>query len=106
MNTSWILLLTAGAFQILFSAALKLSQNFTHIPWGVAACLGALASFGCFTLSLRQIPLGVAYAVWSAVGVIGTSAVGMILFQESAGPTKIALLVVLVGSVVGLHLIG
>lgn len=79
----WSILLAAAiAGEIFGTAMLKLSQGFTK-PWPVAGILlGYGLAFYCLSLSLKSIPLGMAYAIWSGVGLVLTAAVGVFVFGE------------------------
>ncbi|MBC8078603.1 MAG: multidrug efflux SMR transporter [Chloroflexales bacterium] len=102
---AWLILLLAGLFEIGFTTSLKLSHNFSELWPSLAFLLCAGLSFGLLSRALKTIPLGTAYAVWSSIGAIGTVLVGIAFFSEPASFARIALLVVMIGAVVGLKLI-
>ena len=78
----WIFLILAGAFEIGFTACLKMSNGFTRLWWSLAFVLFAGISFLFLNLSIAVIPLGTAYAIWTGIGAAGTTVVGMVAFQE------------------------
>ena len=74
---SWLLLFFAGLFEIAWALGLKYSEGFTRLWPSVATVLALIASLTLLGLSLRQLPLGTAYAVWSGIGALGTVALGI-----------------------------
>ncbi len=105
MNTAWIYLLTAGVFELGFTTCLKLSQNFTRIPYILGFLLCGLISFYSLNKSLGTIPLGTAYAVWTGIGAFGTALIGIIYFNEPASLPRLLLLAGLIGCVAGLKML-
>ena len=61
---------------------------------------------GLLGLSIRTLPLGTAYAVWTGIGAVGTAIVGIVLFREPATVARIACLTLIVLGVGGLRLLG
>jgi quaternary ammonium compound-resistance protein SugE len=102
---AWFILVLAGLFEIGFTLSLKYSENFTQFWPSVSFVVCAALSFGLLTRAIKEIPLGTAYAVWTSIGAVGTALMGIVLFGESASFGRIALLLVMVGAVVGLKLI-
>lgn len=102
---AWLFLLLAGLFEIGFTTSLKLSHNFSELWPSLAFLVCAGLSFWLLTRALTSIPLGTAYAVWTSIGAVGTVLVGIIAFGEPVTFGRIALLLVMIGAVVGLKLI-
>lgn len=80
---SFLLLFLAIACEICGSTALKASQGFTRLGPVLLVGLGYSMAFYLMSLSLKQIPLSTAYAIWSGVGTVGTVLIGVLLFRES-----------------------
>ena len=101
----WIFLLIAGSLEMGFTTSMKLSEGFSRFPF-VASFLG-FAFFSLFFLnkSLAGVPMGTAYAVWTGIGALGTSAIGIVFFHEPAGVARLLMLVFLIGSVMGLKIV-
>jgi len=100
---AWLLLLLAGAFEILWTFTLKASEGFTK-PFYVALmllCIGATTLL--LSLAVKTLPLGTAYAVWVGIGIVGTAAVGVVLFDESASPARLGAIGLIVAGVAMLH---
>ncbi len=99
-NRGWLWLLAAGAFEIGFTTCLKLDGLVADILFAVAASL----SFYCMTRAMRSIPIGTAYAVWTAIGAVGTVIVGIVAFGDPATPLRLALLGLIVAVIIALKL--
>jgi quaternary ammonium compound-resistance protein SugE len=99
---SWAYLMLAGLFEIGFASSLKLTEGFTKL-WPTlifAACL--LLGFVFLEKSLKDIPIGTAYAVWTGIGAAGTALIGIIVYKEPATALRLFFIATLVGSIIGL----
>lgn len=102
---SWIYLVIAGLFEIGFTTFLKLSENFTRFWPTVSFLVLAVFSFLALSMSLKAIPLGTAYAVWTGIGAFGTALIGIMYFSESADFWRILFLITLISSIIGLKFV-
>ena len=101
---SWLLLLFAGLFEIAWALGLKYSEGFTRLWPSVLTVCALIASLTLLGLSLRQLPLGTAYAVWSGIGALGTVTVGVLLFGESVSPLRLVSVGLILIGITGLKL--
>ena len=69
--------------EVIATTALKLSDGFTKFVPSVIVVVGYGASFYLLSISLKVIPIGLAYAIWSGVGIVLTVIVGMFIWSES-----------------------
>lgn len=100
----WVLLVVCIAFEILATSLLKASAGFTRPWYGVASMASYWVCFALLSVVLTRIPVGVAYAIWSGVGVVGIALIGWLLFRQSLNPMQIGCIgLVLIGAI-GLHL--
>lgn len=99
---AWMFLLIAGLFEMGFTTFLKLSESFTRFWPTVAFFVLAILSFASLSLSLKSIPLGTAYAVWTGIGAFGTALIGMAFFGESTNFWRLFFLLCLILSIIGL----
>ncbi|MEU5991196.1 multidrug efflux SMR transporter [Spirillospora sp. NPDC047418] len=100
---AWVFLLIASLMELVWATALKESDGLTK-PWPTAIGLAvALLSVVVLSLSLRTLPVGTAYAVFTGLGALGVAAVGMVAFGESASPTRVGFLGLIIIGVVGLQ---
>ena len=100
----WLLL--AIGSEIVATSALKASDGFTRLVPGIVVVVGYAVSFYFLSLSLREIPLGVVYAVWSGIGTAAIALIGVVFFQETLGWAGIAGIVLIVLGVVLLNASG
>jgi quaternary ammonium compound-resistance protein SugE len=75
---AWILLVVAGLLEVVWAFAMKQSQGFTRIAPSIVTGVAMLASVGLLAISMRSLPLGSAYAVWTGIGALGAFVVGVI----------------------------
>jgi quaternary ammonium compound-resistance protein SugE len=75
----WFYLMVAGIFEVWWAVGLKYSQGFTKIIPSILTLIGMIASFYFLSLSLKSLPIGTVYAIWTGIGTIGTVLLGIIL---------------------------
>lgn len=100
----WFLLALAITGEVIGTAALKASDGFTRWPYGVLAAVGYGIAFYFLSLVLRSIPIGVAYAVWSGVGVVAVTLIGLFAFGQRLDLPAIIGITMIVGGVLVLNL--
>ena len=97
---AWVLLFAAGLLEIVWAYAMKLSQGFTHLGATILTLLTMLASFGLLSVSMKSLPLGTAYTIWTGIGAIGTFFLGVVALNEPATATRIVAAVLIVAGLV------
>ena len=101
MYTSWIYLIVAIVAEVIATSALKASDGFSKLWPSALTVLGYCVAFYCLSLTLRNIPVGVAYAGWSGLGVVLITAVSWILFgQKLDAPALIGMGLIVAGVIV------
>lgn len=102
--TTWLVLLGAIGFEVMGTTLLQQSQQFTKpLPTaGLAVCYGI--AFYLLTLALKQMPVGLAYAIWSGLGVVLISLIGLVLFKQKLDGPAIIGLGLIIGGVVVINL--
>lgn len=99
---AWIILLIAGVFEIGWAVGLKYTEGFTKpIPTALTA-ISLVLSMALLGWSVKTLPLGTAYAVWTGVGAVGTAIVGIVLFKEPATAARLVCLGLIVAGILGL----
>lgn len=84
---AWVLLLAAIGFEVAGTLSLRASEGFAKWGWAVPVTVGYLTSFALLALVLKRgIPVGVAYGVWAAVGVVATAVLAHYLFADPFTP--------------------
>jgi small multidrug resistance pump len=79
---NWLYLAVAIVLEVVATSALKASDGFTKLWPTLLVVLGYAAAFYMLSLTLRSMPVGVVYAVWSGVGVVLITLVGWLVFQQ------------------------
>ncbi len=101
---AWIILFIAGLCEIGWAVGLKYTEGFSRLwpsVWTVAAMIVSIALLGW---SLKVLPLGTAYAVWTGIGAVGTALLGMYLFGESREVARLLSIGLIVAGIIGLKL--
>ena len=101
----WIYLLLAGLFEIGFAVGLKYTQGFTRLWPSVGTLVTAAISLWLLTQSLKTLPVGTAYAIWTGIGALGVVTLGVLLFDESMSPARLLCIGLIVTGVVGLKVV-
>jgi quaternary ammonium compound-resistance protein SugE len=102
--TGWHALLLAGLLEIVWAFGLKYSDGFTRFWPSIATIVAVGFSFGLLALSLKSIPFGTAYAVWTGIGAAGTAFVGILVFNESADLARVVCITLIITGAIGLKL--
>lgn len=101
----WVYLLIAGTFEVTWAVALKMSQGFSqHLPAAITL-VGMAASMFFLGLSLRQLPLGIAYAIWTGMGIMGTFIFSVCVFHEAGSPGQWLCVGLIASGIAGLKLL-
>ncbi|KAK0350835.1 hypothetical protein LTR94_027398 [Friedmanniomyces endolithicus] len=101
---TWASLTGAIVFEVVGTTLLQASEQFTRL-WptlGLAACYGA--AFFLLSLALRQMPVGLAYAIWSGLGVVAISLIGLVVFGQKLDLPAVAGLALIVTGVLVINL--
>ena len=101
----WLVLFLAGLFEIAWAVGLKYTHGLTRLWPTVGTVLAMLASFWFLAQAARTLQLGTAYAVWTGMGVVGTTLCGMILFDEPRDLVRIGCITLILAGIAGLKLL-
>ncbi|HUU24302.1 MAG TPA: multidrug efflux SMR transporter [Methyloceanibacter sp.] len=101
---SWALLVLAGLFEIGFASTLKLTDGFTKLWPTLIFTVCIVLSFLLLNKTLKDIPIGTAYAVWTGIGAAGTAIVGILVYKEPSTALRLFFIATLIGSIIGLKL--
>lgn len=102
----WIYLILAIAFELAGTTCMKISNGFTKLLPVAGTLLAYTICFTFFALSLKKIPISVAYAIWGAAGITAVSIIGIFVFKESISVLKIISILFIVLGVIGLNFSG
>lgn len=101
---AWIILFIAGLFEIGWAVGLKFTEGFTRFWPTVWTAVSLVASMALLGWSVKTLPLGTAYAVWTGIGAVGTVVVGILLFKEPATVARLVCVAMIVAGILGLKL--
>lgn len=88
-------------FEIIATSALKKSEQFTQLLPSIITIVGYFAAFYFLSFAIRTIPVGIAYAIWSGVGIVLITIIGAIFFKQIPDlPAIIGLALIMIGVVV------
>ncbi|MDR0911224.1 MAG: QacE family quaternary ammonium compound efflux SMR transporter [Methanobrevibacter sp.] len=102
----WIYLIIAGFLEIGWAISLKFSNGLTNILMVISTAVIMILSLFFLSLSLKSLPLGTAYAIWTAIGAVGLVIVGMIFLGESKSIIRIFCIMLIIGGIIGLKITG
>jgi len=102
---AWTLLCIAGLIEIAFAFCMKWSEGFTRLIPALCTIAAGVSSVFLLSLSLRTLPVGTGYAVWTGIGAAGTAILGIAVLGDSADPLRILCIVLILAGVIGLKLV-
>jgi quaternary ammonium compound-resistance protein SugE len=102
---AWLTLVVAGLFEVGWAVSLKYTDGFTRLGPTLLTVASMGLSLALLGLALKTLPLGTAYAVWTGIGTIGTAALGMALFGESADAPRLLCIGLIVAGIAGLKFV-
>jgi quaternary ammonium compound-resistance protein SugE len=97
---AWILLFVAGLLEVVWAFTMKLSEGFTHPMSSIITIVAMIASFALLSMSMRTLPLGTAYTVWTGIGAVGAFALGIVALGEPANLPRVLAAVLIVSGIV------
>lgn len=101
MGRSYIYLILAIVFEIIATTFLKKSEEFSKLIPSIITVIGYSAAFYFLSLTLRQIPVGITYAIWSGVGIIFITIIGIVAFKQVPDlPAIIGIALIVIGVII------
>lgn len=101
MGRSYLFLALAIVFEIIATTFLKKSEEFSKLWPSVVTVAGYACAFYFLSLSLRQIPVGITYAIWSGVGIVFITIIGIVAFKQVPDlPAIIGIALIILGVIV------
>jgi quaternary ammonium compound-resistance protein SugE len=98
--TAWVLLIVAGVLEVVWAFTMKLSNGFTRPAASIVTLVAMIASFALLSVSMRTLPLGTAYTVWTGIGAVGAFVVGVIALGEPATALRVVAAVLIVCGII------
>ena len=101
----WVFLVLAGVLEVTWAIAMKSSNGFTVLLPSLITGIGYILSAVFLALALKQLPLGTAYAMWTGFCIVGTTILGVAMFNEKLSVLQVICVSLIVVGIVGLKLL-
>lgn len=101
---AWLLLILAGLLEILWAFTMKQSDGFTRLTPTIVTLVAMVASFALLSISMKTLPLGTAYTVWTGIGAVGAFIVGVMVLGESVTLMRVTAAALIVGGILMMKL--
>lgn len=97
---AWLILILAGVFEVIWAYSMKLSEGFTKLVPSIVTIIFMVLSIILLSFSMRSLPLGTAYTVWTGIGAIGSFLLGIFFLHEPMGAMRMLAAVLIVSGLV------
>ncbi|MGE8600678.1 MAG: DMT family transporter [Acinetobacter calcoaceticus] len=97
---AWAILILAGVFEIIWAYSMKMSEGFTRLTPSIITVVFMILSVVLLSMSMKTLPLGTAYTVWTGIGAIGSFLVGIFFLNEPIGAMRMIAAVLIVSGLV------
>lgn len=101
---AWIYLIIAGILEIAWAIGLKYTEGWTKLVPSLLTGATLIASFYFLSAAVKTLPIGTAYAVWTGIGTVGATILGMFIFGEPREMSRILCILLIVAGISGLKL--
>ncbi|QIB35590.1 DMT family transporter [Ancylobacter pratisalsi] len=99
---AWVYLGIAGLLEVVFAMSMKSAEGFTRLGPTVLTVITGAFGFLCLGMALKDLPVSVAYPIWTAIGTLGTVLFGTLILGETLGVGKMICLAMIVIGITGL----
>lgn len=96
----WVQLVIAGLLEVVWAYFMKKSAGLTLLVPSIICIVTMVASVALLSLSMRSLPLGTAYTVWTGIGAVGAFTLGIVMLGEAASPMRIGAAVLIVAGII------
>lgn len=97
---AWVFLFIAGILEIVWAFFMKQSEGFTKLVPSSITIVTMIASFALLSYSMKTLPLGTVYTIWTGVGAVGAFAIGIVFLGEQISPMRIGAAALIVAGLV------
>ena len=97
---AWLILIIAGVFEVIWAFTMKQSEGFTRLWPSIITLVTMIVSFGLLSWSMRVLPLGTAYTVWTGIGAVGAFIVRIVVLGEATNALRVLAAVLIVSGLV------
>ena len=100
VKMAWVILILAGIFEIIWAYSMKMSEGFTRLTPSVVTIVFMILSVVLLSISMRTLPLGTAYTVWTGIGAMGSFILGIMVLNEPMTAMRMIAAVLIVSGLV------
>ena len=97
---AWAILILAGIFEVIWAYSMKLSDGFTKLTPSVVTIIFMILSVVLLSISMKTLPLGTAYTIWTGIGALGSFVIGIIILNEPMTAMRMIAAVLIVSGLV------
>lgn len=97
---AWIMLAVAGIFEVIWAFSMKQSHGFTRLMPSMITAFAMIISFVLLAASMRTLPLGTAYMIWTGIGAVGTFAMGILFLGETFNAMRVGAALLIIAGLV------
>ncbi|HEY4663561.1 MAG TPA: SMR family transporter, partial [Comamonas sp.] len=90
----------AGLLEVVWAYTMKQSHGFSRLTPSIITIVAMIASFGLLSMSMRTLPLGTAYTIWTGIGAVGAFVVGITVLGEQVSVMRIGAAVLIVSGLI------
>ncbi|WP_207695923.1 SMR family multidrug resistance protein [Enterococcus sp. DIV0212c] len=99
---SWLDLIIAGIFEVFWSTMMKMSHGFSKLNYSIYTILGMIVSFYFLAKAIKQLPMSLAYPIWTGIGAVGSIIVGVAFFKDQLPPITWLFIALLIIGIIGI----
>ena len=97
---AWAILILAGIFEVIWAYSMKLSDGFTKLTPSIVTIIFMILSVVLLSISMKTLPLGTAYTIWTGIGAIGSFVIGIIILNVPMTAMRMIAAVLIVSGLV------
>ena len=102
---AWVSLVIAGILEVIWAFSMKQSEGFTRFVPTVITLITVIASFALLSFSMKSLPLGTAYTIWTGIGAVGAFAAGIFFLDEPANLLRVVAAILIVSGLLMMKLV-
>ena len=104
IKMTWLYLILAGLLEVVWATSMKLSENFSKLGYSIVTIAGMILSFVFLARALKDLPMSLAYPIWTGIGAVGTVIVGVVFLKDQLSPLAYLFLVLVIIGIIGLKM--
>lgn len=101
---TWFYLILAGLLEVVWATSMKLSESFSRLGYSIVTIAGMILSFVFLARALKDLPMSLAYPIWTGIGAVGTVIVGVVFLKDQLSPLAYLFLVLVIIGIIGLKM--